>query len=128
MTIFSKIISGELPCYKVAEDEQNFAFLDINPLVEGHTVVVPKVEVDRFFDLSPDSLSSLMQFAQRIARKIESEIECHRVAVCVIGLEVPHAHVHLIPMVNGASDVDFKNPRKEFSAEEFAEIARKIAP
>ncbi len=127
MSIFTKIISGEIPCYKVAEDEENLAFLDINPRVEGHTIVIPKIEVDKIFDLEPERLSSLMLFAQRVARKIESEIECKRVAIVVLGLEVPHAHVHLIPLINGAEDIDFKRAKAEFSPEELAEIAHKIS-
>lgn len=125
MTIFSKIIAGEIPSYKVAQDEENFAFLDINPLVEGHTLVVPKIETDKFFDLAPERLSSLMLFAQRVARNIEANIDCRRVAVVVLGLDVPHAHVHLIPL-NGASDIDFSRPKLKFTPEEFQAIARKL--
>lgn len=125
MTIFSKIIAGEIPSYKVGEDAENFAFLDINPLVEGHTLVVPKIETDKFFDLAPERLSSLMLFAQRVARNIEANIDCRRVAVVVLGLDVPHAHVHLIPL-NGASDIDFSRPKLKFTPEEFQAIARKL--
>lgn len=125
MTIFSKIIAGEIPSYKVAQDEENFAFLDINPLVEGHTLVVPKIETDKFFDLAPERLSSLMLFAQRVARNIEANIPCKRVAVVVLGLDVPHAHVHLIPL-NNPSDIDFSRPKLKFTTEEFQAIARKL--
>lgn len=125
MTIFSKIIAGEIPSYKVGEDAENFAFLDINPLVEGHTLVVPKIETDKFFDLAPERLSSLMLFAQRVARNIEANIDCRRVAVVVLGLDVPHAHVHLIPL-NGASDIDFSRPKLKLTPEEFQAIARKL--
>ncbi len=124
-TIFTKIIDGEIPCYKVAEDDRYFAFLDINPLTEGHTLVVPKQEVDYLFDLDPDTLSGMMVFAQKIAKKIGEEIPCNRVAVMVLGLEVPHAHIHLIPM-NRESDVDFRKPKLELAPEQFQAIARKI--
>ncbi len=127
MTIFSKIIAGEIPCYKVAESEENLAFLDINPQVEGHTIVIPKQEVDKIYDLEPEKLSSLMLFAQRIAKKIEAEVECKRVAIVVIGLEVPHAHIHLIPLINGPEDIDFKREKAKFTPEEFEAIARKIS-
>ncbi len=126
MTIFSRIISGEIPCYKVGEDENNFAFLDINPLVEGHTLVVPKVEVDRFTDLSAEQFGGLMQFAQRIAQKMEQEIECHRVGIVVLGLDVPHTHIHLIPLVNGAQDINFNNAKLELPPETMQEIAKRI--
>lgn len=121
MTIFSKIIAGEIPCYKVGEDAENFAFLDINPLVEGHTLVVPKVEVDKLFDLSPDRLASLMTFAQRVARKMEATLPCKRVAVVVLGLDVPHAHVHLIPL-NKADDIDFSREKLKLSADRMAAL------
>lgn len=125
MTIFSKIIAGEIPSYKVGEDAENFAFLDINPLVEGHTLVVPKIETDKFFDLAPERLSSLMLFAQRVARNIEANMPCKRVAVVVLGLDVLHAHVHLIPL-NNPSDIDFSRPKLKFTPEEFQAIARKL--
>ncbi len=127
MTIFSKIIAGEIPCYKVGEDAENFAFLDINPLLEGHTLVVPKLEVDKFFELCPERLSSLMLFAQRVANGLEGAVACQRVAVVVLGLDVPHAHVHLIPLVNGASDIDFTKEKLKLSAEQMSSIADKIA-
>lgn len=126
MTIFSKIIAGDIPCYEVGQDDENFAFLDINPLVAGHTLVVPKVEVDKFFDLPSDRLASLMLFAQRVARNIELKINCKRVAVVVLGLDVPHAHVHLIPL-NGSEDIDFSREKLKLSPEEFSSIAASIA-
>lgn len=125
-TIFSRIIAGEIPCYKVAEDENYFAFLDINPLKEGHTLVVPKVEVDYLFDLDDETLSGMILFAKKLAKQIEQSVECERVAVVVLGLEVPHAHIHLIP-ISGEADVDFKRERAKFTPEEFVEIAAKIA-
>ncbi|MEF9950057.1 MAG: HIT family protein [Mucinivorans sp.] len=125
MTIFSKIINGDIPCYEVGQDAENFAFLDINPLVEGHTLVVPKIEVDKFFDLSPERLSSLMLFAQRVAHQIEQNIACRRVAVVVLGLDVAHAHIHLIPL-NEADDIDFKRPKLTLSSEEFVSIASRL--
>jgi len=124
-TIFTKIINGEIPSYKVAEDENYYAFLDINPMAEGHTLVVPKKEVDYIFDLDPDTLGGLMQFAQKIAKKIDTAIDCKRVAVVVLGLEVPHAHIHLIPL-NQESDVDFHKPKLKLTPEQFTAIAEKI--
>ncbi len=125
-SIFSRIIAGEIPCYKIAEDSRFFAFLDISPLKEGHTLIVPKVEVDYIFDLDDDLLEGMILFAKRIAKQIESVIECERVAVVVLGLEVPHAHIHLIP-ISGEGDVDFKRERVKLTPEEFAEIAKKIS-
>ncbi len=125
-TIFSKIVAGEIPCYKIAEDENYFAFLDINPLKKGHTLVIPKHEVDYIFDLNPDELGGLHKFSQKIAKAIDKTIPCKRVAVVVLGLEVPHAHVHLIPM-DSESDVRFSNPKLKFSPEEFEQIAEAIA-
>lgn len=124
-TIFTKIINGDIPCYKIAEDERYFAFLDINPLKEGHTLVVPKKEVDYFFDLDDDLLAGLMIFSKKVAAAIESVIPCNRIAVAVVGLEVPHVHVHLIPM-DTMEDINFRNPKLRFSQEEFIEIAEKI--
>lgn len=126
MTIFSRIIAGEIPCYKVGEDAENFAFLDINPLVEGHTLVVPKMEVDKFFDLPTERLSSLMVFAQRVAKNLEKNIVCKRVAVVVLGLDVAHAHVHLIPL-NEASDVDFSRAKLHLSGEQFESLATRLS-
>ncbi len=125
-SIFTHIVQGEIPCYKVAEDDQFFAFLDINPLVKGHTLVIPKLEIDYIFDLPSDLLGQMMQFAQRVAASIKQEIPCERVAVVVLGLDVPHAHIHLIPM-NSMADVDFSKEKLKLSAEEFSEIAKMIA-
>ncbi len=127
MTIFSKIIAGEIPCYKVAEDEENFAFLDIEPLTEGHTLVVPKMEVDKIYDLPAERLSSLMMLAQRVAKKLDQVIECKRVAMVVLGLDVHHVHIHLIPFVNGAKDIDFTNPKMQYTKDEMELIAQKVS-
>ncbi len=124
-TIFSRIIAGEIPCYKVAENDKFFAFLDINPLVKGHTLVVPKQEVDYIFDLSDGDLSAMHVFAKSVARAIGECIPCVRVGVAVIGLEVPHAHIHLIA-INKESDMLFSNPKLKLSSEEFAAIASSI--
>jgi len=124
-TIFTKIIDGEIPCHKIAEDERYFAFLDINPLKEGHTLVVPKKEVDYFFDLDDDLLAGLMIFSKKVAAAIESVIPCNRIAVAVVGLEVPHVHVHLIPM-DTMADINFRNPKLKFTPEEFNVTAEKI--
>jgi len=124
-TLFTKIIRGEIPCYKVAEDEKHFAFLDINPLMAGHTLVVPKKEADYIFDLSDDELSDLMLFSRKVALGIEKAIPCARIGVAVVGLEVPHTHIHLVP-INGISDLNFKNPKLKLSAEEFEKIALRI--
>ena len=124
-SIFSKIIAGDIPCHKVAENESCFAFMDIAPLVKGHVLVVPKVEVDRYFDLDDKVLSELSVFSKRIARAIEEAIPCKRVGVAVIGLEVPHAHVHLIPL-NSVEDINFERPKLEMSHEELAEVASAI--
>ena len=125
MTIFSKIISGEIPCYKIAEDERFFAFLDINPLSKGHTLVVPKQEVDYIFNLDDELLSGMILFAKKVALAIEKSVPCVRVGVAVIGLEVPHAHIHLIPF-NKESDMNFKNPKLKLSQEDMNEIAEGI--
>jgi histidine triad (HIT) family protein len=124
-TIFSRIIAGEIPSYKVAENDQFYAFLDINPLVKGHTLVVPKQETDYIFDLDDATLAELHVFAKSVARAIEKAILCKRVAVLVIGLEVPHAHIHLIP-INKESDVIISNPKLKLSGEEFTAIAKAI--
>jgi histidine triad (HIT) family protein len=125
-TIFTKIIKGEIPCYKIAEDEDYFAFLDINPLKAGHTLVVPKNETDYIFDLEDDRLAGLMLFSKKIAAAIKSAIPCNRIGVAILGLEVPHAHIHLIPM-DSMEDVNFKNPKLRFSPEEFKKIADQIS-
>lgn len=124
-TIFSKIIAGEIPCYKVAETDKFFAFLDINPLVKGHTLVVPKQEVDYIFDLSDEDLAAMHVFAKRVARAIEKAFPCKKVGEAVIGLEVPHAHIHLIPMQK-ESDMLFSNPKLKLSDEEFVAVAKAI--
>jgi histidine triad (HIT) family protein len=125
MTIFSKIIAGEIPSYKVAENDKFFAFLDINPMVKGHTLVIPKVEIDKLFDLPADYLSEMLVFAQPIARALESAFNCKRCGVEVIGLDVPHAHMHLIP-INSADDLNFNRKKLSLSKEEFLEVQRKI--
>ncbi len=124
-TIFSKIIAGDIPCYKIAEDEKYFAFLDINPLQEGHTLVIPKVEVDYIFDLDDNTLAGLHVFAQKIAKAIDKAVTCKRVGVAVLGLEVPHAHVHLVPL-QGEGDLNFAKPKKQFTPEEFNATAENI--
>ena len=125
-TIFTKIINGEIPCYKIAEDDNFFAFLDINPLKAGHTLVVPKTETDYLFDLEDDQIAGLFIFSKKVARAIEAAIPCTRIGVAVLGLEIPHAHIHLVPM-NSMDDVNFKNPKLKFSPEEFKAIASKIS-
>ena len=125
MTIFSRIIAGEIPCYKIAEDDRFFAFLDINPLSKGHTLVIPKLEESYIFNLDDDMLSGLILFAKRVATAIEKSIPCVRVGVAVIGLEVPHVHIHLIP-INHESDMNFKNPKLKLSTEEMNDIAAGI--
>ena len=125
-TIFTRIVRGEIPSYKVAEDERFFAFLDINPLSKGHTLVVPKQETDYLFDLDDRTLADMIVFAKRIARKLKEKIECKRVAVVVLGLEVPHAHIHLIP-IQDEKDVDFHKEKLKLSPEEFRAIADTIS-
>lgn len=125
-TIFSRIIQGEIPSYKVAEDENYYAFLDINPLAKGHTLVVPKQETDYIFDLDDRTLSGMIVFAKQIAKRIGEKIACKRVAVVVLGLEVPHAHIHLIP-INSEQDVDFHREKLKLSPEEFRQIAETIS-
>lgn len=125
-TIFTRIINGEIPSYKVAEDENFYAFLDINPLMKGHTLVVPKQEVDYIFDLDDDTLQKMTIFAKRVAAQIKCKIECKKVAMVVLGLEVPHAHIHLIPM-NTESDVDFRKVKLNLTPEEFAQIATMLS-
>ncbi|MBT8233129.1 MAG: HIT family protein [Saprospiraceae bacterium] len=124
-SIFTKIINGEIPSYKIAEDENYYAFLDINPLREGHTLVIPKKEIDYIFDLDNDTLSGLMIFAKKVGLAIEKTIQCERIGLTVIGLEVPHAHVHLIP-IDGISDMDFGRPKLKLTKERFEEIAKLI--
>lgn len=125
-TIFTKIINGEIPCYKVAEDENYFAFLDINPLRAGHTLIVPKKETDYIFDLGDDQLAGIILFSKKVAAAIKAAYPCNRIGVAILGLEVPHAHIHLVPM-DSMEDVNFKNPKLKFSPEEFKEIAARIS-
>ena len=124
-TIFSKIIAGEIPSYKIAENEKFYAFLDINPLVKGHTLVVPKQEVDYIYDLSDEDLAQMHVFAKTVAKAIEKVIPCKRIGVAVMGLEVPHAHIHLIP-INSESDMIISNPKLKLSDEEFKSIANLV--
>ena len=125
-SIFSRIVAGEIPCYKVAEDENYLAFLDINPLQKGHVLVIPKQETDYIFDLEEPVLSGLFVFAHKVAKAIKATIPCERIGVTVIGLEVPHAHVHLIP-INGMMDMEFSRPKLQLTQEEFTSIAESIA-
>jgi histidine triad (HIT) family protein len=125
MTIFTRIIKGEIPAYRIAEDDFFLAFLDINPLRKGHTLVVPKTETDQFFDLDENYLSGILVFAKPIAKAIEKSFSCNRCGITVIGLEVPHAHMHLIP-INSVHDMDFKNPKLKLSEKEFRDVQEKI--
>ncbi|MCR4848308.1 MAG: HIT family protein [Bacteroidales bacterium] len=124
-TIFSRIIAGEIPCYKIAENDQFFAFLDINPLSKGHTLVVPKHETDYIFNIDDEELGQMMVFAKKVAKAIEKAIPCKRIGVAVIGLEVPHAHIHLVP-ITCEGDLDFKKEHLHLSQEEFLDVQRKI--
>ena len=124
-TIFSRIVAGESPCHKVAENEEFFAFLDINPVAKGHTLVIPKAEVDYLFDIDDPKLGRMMAFAKRVARAQEAAIPCKRVGLAVMGLEVPHAHIHLIPITK-ESDMNFFGKKLSLSQEELAEIAQSI--
>lgn len=124
-SIFTRIINGEIPCYKIAENENYFAFLDINPLTKGHTLVVPKKEIDYIFDIEDDLLEGIMLFSKKIAKAIDKTMQYKRVGISVIGLEVPHAHIHLIPF-NKMSELNFSNPKLKFTKEEFEEIAEAI--
>ena len=124
-TIFSRIVAGEIPCYKVAENDRFFAFLDIAPLAKYHTLVIPKREVDYFYDLEDDELREMMVFAKEIAKKIKATTSCTKVATVVLGLEVPHAHIHLIPM-NSEKDVDFSREKLSLSQEEFIKLAQDL--
>ncbi len=125
MTIYSKIIAGEIPSYKIAESELFYAFLDIAPLQKGHTLVVPKVEIDKVFDLPSNYLAEILVFAQPIAKAIDTCFPCNRISMVTVGLEVPHAHLHLIP-INGANDINFAQPKLSFSVEEFKAIQASI--
>lgn len=124
-TIFSKIVAGEIPSYKIEENENFLAFLDINPLAEGHTLVIPKTEVDYIFDISTEEYKEFWAFAKKVALKIKSKIDCKRVGVAVIGLEVAHAHIHLVP-INNVSDINFAQPKLNLSAEKMKEIQELI--
>lgn len=124
-SIFTKIVKGEIPSYKIAEDDKFFAFLDINPMAKGHVLVIPKEETDYLFDLSDETLTGMTIFSKKIAKAIKEAISCQRVGMMVIGMEVPHAHIHLIP-INKESDMSLTNPRLKLSQEEFQEIAKNI--
>lgn len=126
MTIFSRIIKGEIPCYKVAEDDRFFAFLDINPMTKGHTLVVPKLEVDYLFDLDDQLLADMIVFSKKIAVALKQTVQCVRVGVAVLGMEVPHAHIHLVP-INKESDLSFAKPKVQLSQSEMEEVARAIS-
>lgn len=125
-SIFTRIINGEIPCYRIAEDENYFAFLDINPLKKGHTLVVPKQETDYIFDLDDEMLSGMILFSKKVAAAIKEAYPCNRIAIAILGLEVPHAHIHLVPM-DEMNDINFKNPKLKFTPEEFREIAAEIS-
>ncbi|MBX2908382.1 MAG: HIT family protein [Chitinophagales bacterium] len=124
-SIFLKIVAGEIPCYKIAEDEKHLAFLDVFPLVKGHVLVIPKQEVDYYFDLDDDAITALNLFAKKVAIAIKKAVPCIRVGVAVIGLEVPHVHIHLVPL-NQMGDINFSNPKQKFSPEEMKKIAESI--
>ncbi len=125
-SIFSKIVKGDIPSYKVAETEDFFAFLDINPLAQGHTLVIPKNEVDYIFDLDGETYTGLWTFAKKVGKAVESVVPCKRIGITVIGLEVPHTHIHIIP-INSIYDMDFKRDKLKFSTEEFQSVANKIS-
>ncbi|MDX5347719.1 MAG: HIT family protein [Hymenobacteraceae bacterium] len=125
-SVFSKIVKGDIPAYKVAEDAEHLAFLDINPLVKGHTLVIPKKETDYIFDLEDDAFARLQLFSKKVAKAIEKSVSCKRVGVCVIGFEVPHAHIHLIP-INNMDDMNFRNPKLKLEKAEFEAIAAEIS-
>lgn len=124
-SIFTRIVAGEIPSYKIAEDEHFYAFLDINPLQKGHTLVIPKREVDYIFDLEDNELAAMHLFAKKVAKAIRCAFNCKKVGIAVMGMEVPHAHIHLIP-INQEKDMVFSNPKQELSKEEFEEIAKAI--
>ena len=124
-SIFSKIIQGEIPSYKIAEDENYFAFLDIFPIAKGHTLVIPKKEIDYIFDIDDELYQGLFLFSKRVAKAVEKVVECKRIGITVLGLEVPHAHVHVVP-INTVYDIDFKKPKLEMSKEEFENLASRI--
>lgn len=124
-TIFTKIIEGEIPCYKIAENDRFLAFLDINPLAKGHTLVIPKVEIDYIFDLKDEMLTEMIVFAKKVALQVEKAIPCRRMGVAVIGLEVPHAHIHLVPL-NQVEDINFSRPKLSFTQKEMEETLERI--
>lgn len=124
-TIFTKIIEGEIPCYKIAENDKFLAFLDISPLAKGHTLVIPKVEIDYIFEVDDTILGEMMVFAKKVALKVENAIPCKRIGVAVIGLEVPHAHIHLVPL-NNVEDINFSRPKLSFTKEEMEETWKQI--
>jgi histidine triad (HIT) family protein len=124
-TIFTRIIKGEIPSYKIAEDDRYFAFLDINPLKTGHTLIVPRQETDYIFDLDDDQLKGLIIFSKKVAAAIKAAYPCNRIGIAILGLEVPHAHMHLVPM-DSMEDINFKRPKLKFSHEEYREIAENI--
>lgn len=124
-SVFTRIINGEIPAYKIAEDERFLAFLDAMPLVEGHTLVIPKQPTDKIFDIATDDYMSLFAFAQKVAKKLEAAIDCKRIGLAVVGLEVPHAHIHLIP-ISKMSDMNFQNERLQLTKEEYLKIQHKI--
>lgn len=126
-SIFTKIINGEIPSCKIAEDRNNYAFLDINPLTIGHTLVVPKMEVDYLFDLKQEPYDQLFSFVKKVSAAIEEAVPCKRLGMVVYGLDVPHAHIHLIPLQGKGNELNFSNPKVKLSKEEFIEIASKIA-
>lgn len=125
-SIFTRIINGEIPCYKLAEDENFISFLDINPLKKGHALVIPKKEIDYIFDNSDETLSKILVFAKKVAKGIEANVECKRIGLVVVGLEVPHTHIHLVP-INQESDLSFSNQRVKLSQQEFEELAENIS-
>lgn len=125
-SIFTKIVAGQIPSYKIVEDDRFFAFLDINPLAKGHTLVIPKKEIDYLFDIDDDTLAAMTIFAKRVAMAIEKTIVCKRIGVAVLGLEVPHAHIHLVPL-NSEADINFANPRVKLTADEFSKLAQEIS-
>ncbi len=125
-SIFSKIVAGEIPAYKVAEDEHHLAFLDIFPIAKGHLLVIPKKETDYIFDISSEEFMALWGFAQIVAKAMDKVFDCERIGVAVIGLEVPHAHIHLVPLKKGVANINFEEPKLKFSPEEFQLIAQKI--
>ena len=125
-TIFTRIIQGEIPSYKIAEDDRFLAFLDINPLRAGHTLVVPKQETDYIFDLDDEQLAEMMVFSKKVAAAIREAIPCNRIGIAVLGLEIPHAHIHLVPM-DSMEDINFRNPKLKFTPEQFKNIAEEIS-